>query len=559
VSENEGKEKAMKAKLGVLGLGLLLLLVLPLTALAQAELAISVSTSQTCGEVAFAVDLAGGAPPYALLLEFGDGDSHAAGDLPEGPLEISHPYLVQGEYAWTLTVEDADGAIASTQGAVSIEGPAVTLSSEPFPPLVTLESGTASVDFTAEATGGTPPYSFTWDLDGDGLPDEGLNEATASHTYTEGGKFHAVATVTDGCGFTATDTLTVVVIDPEQEDACHPMAKRIADAVNGLFPDQAEDLYTCEDIFDIFEGALTGYQLGFGRMWHAYQLAQTMEDLTWEEIRDWHLAGSGWGILTQLDRFADLLEEHDIRELMGLVTSGEASLGDIRTAVRSVLRYEADFDDALQRLVEGANPGELGQLYKLAAELDVTPTELDVILEGGSSLSDIRHAAKFAARTETDWVEILVSKTDGASWGEIGQAYRLADEDTSPAEILAVGVKEFRQEASEEDRLSREEDRNKRMAERLAEAYAWEFGDVMALFSNGKCAGDWACVRNAIRDQAREQIMAERNQRTAEQIAGKYGADLALVIAKFDELGDWGEVRAYFRNLAQPSRGGGKK
>jgi len=61
VSENEGKEKAMKAKLGVLGLGLLLLLVLPLTALAQAELAISVSTSQTCGEVAFAVDLAGGA------------------------------------------------------------------------------------------------------------------------------------------------------------------------------------------------------------------------------------------------------------------------------------------------------------------------------------------------------------------------------------------------------------------------------------------------------------------------------------------------------------------
>ncbi len=547
----------MKAKLGVFNLGFLLLLALPLTALAQAELAISVSTSQTCGEVAFAVGLAGGAPPYALLLEFGDGDSHAAGDLPEGPLEISHPYLVQGEYAWTLTVEDADGAIASAQGTIFIEGPAVTLSSQPFPPLVTLDSGTVSVDFTAEATGGTPPYSFAWDLDGDGLPDDGLSETTASHTYTEGGKYHATATVTDGCGFTATDTLTVVVIDPEQEDACHPMAKRIADAVNGLFPDQAEDLYTCEDIFDIFEGALTGYQLGFGRMWHAYQLAQTMEDLTWEEIRDWHLAGSGWGILTQLDRFADLLEEHDIRELMGLVTSGEASLGDIRTAVRSVLRYEADFEDALQRLAEGASPGELGQLYQLAADLEVDPTELDVYLEGGSSLSDLRHAAKFAERVESDWPEILEAKAGGASWGEIGQAYRLADENTSAAEILAIGVKEFRQEAREVDSLAREEDRNTRMAERLAKAYDCDFGDVMSLF-NGECVGDWACVRKEIRDQARFQIMAERNQRTAEQIAAKYGADPASVMAKFEEWGDWGEVRAYFRNLDRPSHGGGK-
>jgi len=314
-----------------------------------------------------------------------------------------------------------------------------------------------------------------------------------------------------------------------------------------------------------------------------------MEDLTWEEIRDWHLAGSGWGILTQLDRFADLLEEHDIRELMGLVTSGEASLGDIRTAVRSVLRYEADFDDelmglvtsgeaslgdirtavrsvlryeadfedALQRLAEGASPGELGQLYQLAADLEVDPTELDVYLEGGSSLSDLRHAAKFAERVESDWPEILEAKAGGASWGEIGQAYRLADENTSAAEILAIGVKEFRQEAREVDRLAREEDRNTRMAERLAKAYDCDLGDVMSLF-NGECVGDWACVRKEIRDQARFQIMAERNQRTAEQIAAKYGADPASVMAKFEEWGDWGEVRAYFRNLDRPSHGGGK-
>jgi hypothetical protein len=86
-------------------------------------------------------------------------------------------------------------------------------------------------------------------------------------------------------------------------------------------------LYTCEDIFAIFQGSLTGNQLGFGRMWHAVKLAATLEDMTWEEILQWQLDGTGWGLLAQLDRFAETLGDIGPGELALLVVS--ANLGQI--------------------------------------------------------------------------------------------------------------------------------------------------------------------------------------------------------------------------------------
>ena len=110
-------------------------------------------------------------------------------------------------------------------------------------------------------------------------------------------------------------------------------------------------------------------------MWKAYHLAESMEDLTWEDILDWKLNESGWGTLLQLNRFADLLGEHDLPELMGLVMSDEYSLGDVRTAVRSVTRYDADFEDVLARILEGANTGDINQAYKLATD-EVSATDI---------------------------------------------------------------------------------------------------------------------------------------------------------------------------------------
>ena len=361
-------------------------------------------------------------------------------------------------------------------------------------------------------------------------------------------------TVSDTCGFTASDTLTVIVVDPEEDadDVCHPMAQRIAEAVSGLFPDQAEQLYSCDDIFDIFEGALFGGTLGFGRMWHAYQLAENIEDLTWETILDWHLNYSGWGALVQLDRLADLLEEEGIEDLIRLVSSEEYTLNNIRTAVRSVVRYDVEFDDALERVAAGANPGELGQFYALVANLGVEPADLDPYLEQGSTVNDLRHAAQLAERTDSDWEEIAAARAEDNSWGAIGQALRLADGETSALEILAVGVQEYRELEHEADRATQEEEQNQKTAEHLAQQYGAEPGDVMALF-NGECEGEWSCVRTTLREQERTQQTSPQDERTAAQIADKYDAAISDVWTIYETTCDWNWpcTRAYFRDLSR--------
>jgi hypothetical protein len=559
----------IKAKKGISILFVLLLLVVfPLSAAAQDELTVTVTTSASCAQVDFTIVVEGGKAPYTALLEFGDGESALDISKP-----ISHVYPSHGEWAWKITVQDGDGLLVEANGLVVLEGPIVTLSSIPFPPLLTLdESGQASADFTANASGGTAPYTYAWDLDGAGVPDVEGN--FASQTYTAAGEYEAAVVVKDTCGFTASATLKVIVIDPTDEDSCHPTAQKIADAVSAIFPDQAEDWYTCEEIFNIFEGSVFGYQVGFGRMWHAYQLTQTIDDLTWEEIRDWHLDGSSWGAITQLNRFADLLdmETHGIRDLMELVISGEQSVGDIRTAIRSFLRYEADFDDALQRINDGASPGELGQFYKLASDLDLGVEDLTILDDylKDMTLPELRHAANFAERIEAEWSNIVDAKSKDHSWGEIGQAYRLADGDATAADIiLKKGVQEYRASQREEVTAEREGERTAREVERAqltAERIADQFENADAVRAmelyKGDCEGSWGCVRKALRDEDRAGAASDRDERTAEKIASQYsqyGVTKEAVETFFLNNGeDWSRVRAHYRDLYQGEHGKGK-
>ncbi|MFA9404774.1 MAG: hypothetical protein ACERKX_03065, partial [Anaerolineales bacterium] len=140
-----------------------------------------------------------------------------------------------------------------------------------------------------------PPYSpFSWDLNGDG-EDDGLIGNENSYTYTEGGGFTARVSATDSCPIEGVDELTFFVIDPDEEPstACHPTALKIANAVSELAAltqlARAEQPYSCEDILNIFTTGTDTYDghVGFGRLWHAYQLTQVVPLLTWEEIRDW--------------------------------------------------------------------------------------------------------------------------------------------------------------------------------------------------------------------------------------------------------------------------------
>ena len=541
---------------------LMLLLGTPVAAFADG-LPVGVTTTVTCDKVDFDIDLPDGFGPYTIRLEFGDTEDFEAIEQPAGLLKVPHFYPSAGEYAWTLIVAGSGNVLGKAEGTVTIDGLTVTLGSTPSPPLLTIDGGEASIEFEATVVGGEEPYFYTWDLDEDGLPDAGLSGEKSPYTYTAGGNYEAAVSVTDSgtCGFSSTATLTVVVVDPESDpqDACHPTAQKIAEAVSVIFFDaRAEQTYTCEDIFNIFEGSLTGNHTGFGRLWHAYQLTQTIPDLTWEEIRDWGLGDSSWGALTQLNRFADTLDEYGIRELFDLVVNGDNTVGEIRTAARAAVRYEADFEDALLRISEGANPGELGQFYKLAAEMGVEPAMLDQYLGDGSSLSELRHAAKMSERTETDWTEIIDAKSSGHSWGEIGHADKLAGDGISAADILAIGVQEFRADQREldrtqrdDERAQREAERNDRTAERYAEQYGISAGEVLAILNGEDCDGSWGCTRKKLRGEYQSQASSDRDMRTAEQIASKYdGISADMVMTEFKKLGqDWNRVRAYYRNL----------
>jgi len=478
------------------------LILFPAPAWAQEAIEVTVTPTVSCGQVSFEVVIPGASIPYSLTWDFGDDEGLTEPDVAGFPHSISHIYPGSGEYSWSLTVASGlDPAASTVSGTVSL-GPTVTLTSDIFPPLLTLSDGQAALNFTAQVLGGEAPYAYSWDLDGDGALDPGADPASSSaaFTYTQAGRFQASVAVTDGCGLTAADSLTVVVIDPET--SCHPMAQRIAEGVNSLFPNQAEQLYTCEDIFNIFEGGLTGSWVGFGRMWHAYQLAQTLDDLTWEEILDWHLDGNGWGLLVQLNRFSNALGEIGLGELVERVVSGEATVSQIRTAVQMVARFGADFEDALARVGAGASPGEVGQLYRTAEDLDLDPEVLDGYLETGASLAELRHAARLAEQAGADWASVVATHGAGYSWGQIGQAYRLAGAGGDVAEILQTGTQEFRSQQREQEQEQRQAEVTTRTATRLAERYGVSAEEVMRVY-NDVCSADWSCVRTHFQELAR--------------------------------------------------------
>jgi hypothetical protein len=530
------------------------------------DISITGATTGTCGEITFTFNWVNGTPPYTVSLDYGDGDLSGLIMVDGTSYTFTHTYLEQGDYEWNFYISEESliGLNGSFSEILSLEGPEVTLSSSPFPPLFVVGE-TGEVDFSTIVADGTIPYSYSWDLDGDGIFD-GATGATASFAYTEVGKYYPQVLVTDGCGFTGSDTMPVVVADPE--DACHPTAQKIADGVNTLFPNQSNDLYTCEDVYALFNNESEENNLGFGRMWKAYHLAESMEELTWEDILDWHLNQSGWGSLLQLDRFADLLEDHALPELMGLVMSEEYSLGDVRTAVRSVTRYEADFEDALVRIAEGTTPGELGQFYKLAADLNADVGILDEYLADGLTLAELKHTSKFADRMEADWTEVADARSEADSWGDINQAYHLATDEISAAEILITGVHDYKESLRGEakpdrevKRAQQEEEKTQETAEKLAEQFSAEFGDVMSLL-NGECEGDWACVRSTLRNQDREMSEgpSEKDHQTALQIASKYGFLEEEVLAYHkDYCGeDWACTRAYFREQYMDTKQTGK-
>lgn len=156
----------------------------------------SVGTSFT-----FTATATGGAGgPYTFSWNFGDG-STATGS------SVSHAYSSAGTYTPSVRATDPLGA----SGTSTLQS--VVVASSVLPLSVAAQASPSSADagqtvqFTCNATGGLPPYSYSWSF-GDGASATGFS---VTHAYSTGGTFTATCSVTDVLTDQASSTALVKV------------------------------------------------------------------------------------------------------------------------------------------------------------------------------------------------------------------------------------------------------------------------------------------------------------------------------------------------------------
>jgi PKD repeat protein len=164
--------------------------------------------------------VAGGTPPYTYDWNFADGsqDSHSPAD--------QHTWATPGQYTVVLTVTDSCTP-AHTQTA--------NLAVNAYAPVTVTATanalcGTAplNVCFSGTATGGLPPYSYSWNF-GDNSPV--VIGVAPCHIYSSAGNFSVTLSVTDSIG---NESSTNIVVKVAQVQSLQAMAS--SDKAMGLAP-----------------------------------------------------------------------------------------------------------------------------------------------------------------------------------------------------------------------------------------------------------------------------------------------------------------------------------
>jgi PKD repeat protein len=181
-------------------------------ALVVTPLSTEISGNATSGEAPMTVELGsnttGGIEPYVdPRWEFGD-DEEGEG------ANVSHTYSEPGEYNVTFTVDDSGNQTASDSLIVLVTEPEVTPLSTEISGNATSGEAPMTVELGSNTTGGIEPYvDPRWEF-GDDEEGEGAN---VSHTYSEPGEYNVTFTVDDSGNQTASDSLIVLVTEPEAE------------------------------------------------------------------------------------------------------------------------------------------------------------------------------------------------------------------------------------------------------------------------------------------------------------------------------------------------------
>jgi PKD repeat protein len=140
---------------------------------------------------------------HSIFQSTGDGTYSrflTAADLGVAGSEID-AFAILSETGAPDTKEDAGGPVVSpsTYSLASVEA---AINAAPTKGGIPLE-----VQFSAQVTGGTPPYTYAWDIDGDSSVDETRKQF--SYIYQTAGLYAVTLTVTDSEAVPATDSVTI--------------------------------------------------------------------------------------------------------------------------------------------------------------------------------------------------------------------------------------------------------------------------------------------------------------------------------------------------------------
>src|SRR5207249_117172 len=167
-------------------------------------------TTGTVGKsVSFTAQAAGDTAPYTFSWNFGDGTANVSGGT-TNPNTQSHTYNNKGTFTVKVNVTDANGAKQTASSVITISPITLAIAFTVAPTTGTV--GTA-VSFTANASGGTTPYAFSWNF-GDGTANVAggaTNPNTQSHTYNVKGTFTVKVNVTDANAKLATATSSITI------------------------------------------------------------------------------------------------------------------------------------------------------------------------------------------------------------------------------------------------------------------------------------------------------------------------------------------------------------